>query len=112
MMESNEEKLQRLEFYQEILLSVMNNAYPFYALIINYELSKSEVEDIYLLCTKLNNELKKQKEEGFVTFLPLLTHFVGMLNYKLEPHETIDALYKQNIYRDLMAEFKKIIRNP
>lgn len=110
-MEFNEEKLLRLEFYQEILLSVMNKSYPFYALIINHELSKSDVEDLYLLCTKLNNEFIKQKEEGFVTFLPLLTHFVGMLNYKLEPHETIDSLYEQNIYRDLMAEFKKIIRN-
>ncbi|RXI99886.1 DUF1878 family protein [Anaerobacillus alkaliphilus] len=109
-METNEDKMLRLEFYQELFLSVINNSYPFYALIIKHELSKKEVEEIYVLCTKLNNEYKRQKEEGFVTFLPLLTHFVGMLNYKLNPHKTIDALYEQGIYQGLMAEFISIIQ--
>ncbi len=109
-METNEEKILRLEFYQELLLSVLHNSYPFYALIVKHELTKKEVEEIYLLCTRLHNEYKRQKEEGFLTFLPLLTHFVGMLNYKLDPHKTIDALYEQGIYQELMAEFILIIQ--
>jgi hypothetical protein len=108
-MESNEEKLLRLEFYQEILLAILDNSHPFYALIVYHQLSKQDVEEIYLLCEKINKEYKKQKEEGFVTFLPLLTHFVGMLNYKLDPYQTINALYKQNIYRDLMKEFQSLV---
>ncbi|MCT8139497.1 DUF1878 family protein [Anaerobacillus sp. CMMVII] len=108
-METNEEKLRRLEFYQEILLTVIDQSYPFYALIIKHELSKQEVEEVYQLCAKLDYEFTKQKEEGFVTFSPLLTHFVGMLNYKLEPHETIKALYDQDIYPELMALLTKII---
>lgn len=106
-----EEQVLRLQFYQQLFLLVMKNSstYPFYALVIESGLSKIEVEEIYELCTKLNNEWEKQKEEGFVTFLPLLNHFVGMLNYKLEPHKTIDALYEQGIYENLMAEFRKII---
>lgn len=110
-METNEEKLLRLEFYQDILFSIIDSStHPFYALVIHHQLSKRDVEEIFLLCTKLTDEFTKQKEEGFVTFVPLLTHFVGMLNYKLDPHETIDALYEQGIHRDLMAEFRKIIK--
>ncbi|MFN7249260.1 MAG: DUF1878 family protein [Anaerobacillus sp.] len=109
-MEPNEEKLLRLEFYQEILLEIMDNSYPFYTLIIKHQLSKGEVEEIYFLCEKLNNEYKKQKEEGFVTFLPLLTQFVGMLNYKVDPHQTINALYMQDIYRELMKEFLDLVK--
>jgi hypothetical protein len=109
-MEANEEKLLRLEFYQEILIEIMDNSYPFYTFIIKHQLSKSEVEEIYFLCEKLNNEYKKQKEEGFVTFLPLLTQFVGMLNYRVDPHQTINALYMQDIYRELMKEFLGLVK--
>ncbi|OIJ21368.1 hypothetical protein BKP45_00895 [Anaerobacillus alkalidiazotrophicus] len=106
-METNEEKILKLEFYQELLLSVTNTAYPFYSLIINNKLSKKEVEEIFYLCKHLNNEYEKQKEEGFVTFFPLLTHFVGMLNYKLDPFQTLGALHDQGIYRDLTNELIK-----
>ncbi len=110
-METNEEKLLRLEYYQELLLSIANGAFPFYTLVVNYKLSRKEVEEILQLCEELNEEYKKQKEEGFITFLPLLTHFVGMLNYKLDPHKTIDALYEQGIYPELMSELLKTIKN-
>ncbi|OIJ11877.1 hypothetical protein BKP35_11300 [Anaerobacillus arseniciselenatis] len=110
-METNEEKLLRLEFYQELLLSLTNGAFPFYTMVVNEKLSRNEVQEVLELCEKLNDEYEKQKEEGFITFLPLLTHFVGMLNYKLDPHKTIDALHKQGIYRNLMSEFLKTIKN-
>ncbi len=108
-METFKEKLLRLEYYQEIFLSKMNNSYPFFALIMVHQLSKKEVEEIYFLCEQLDDEYKKQKKEGFVTFLPLLTHFVGMLNYKLDPNMTINALYEQQLFCELMSEFRKLI---
>lgn len=106
-METNEEKLERLEFYQELLLPVTKASFPFYALIVKNKLTKHEVNEIFDLCQQLENQYEKQKEEGFVTFAPLLTHFVGMLNYKLDPHKTIVALYEQDFYRGLMNEFLK-----
>lgn len=109
-METNEEKLLRLEFYQDLFLTITKSSYPFYALVVTHRLSRKEVEEIFQLCNELNDKYKKQKEEGFMNFFPLLTHFVGMLNYKLDPHKTIDALYEQGIYCELMNEFYKTIK--
>lgn len=108
-METTEEKLLRLEFYQNLLLSIADPSHPFYAMIIKNQLSQKEVEEIYQLCNEITITYEQQKEEGFVTFTPLLNHFVGMLNYKLDPHKTIEALYSQNIYRQLMSLLKNEI---
>lgn len=98
-----EEKMEKLEFYHELLLQMVDTKkYPFYHLIISKGMSKKEMEDVFRLCEELSEKYEKQREEGFVHFTPLLIEFVGMLPYSLDPKETILALKQQKLYEELM----------
>ncbi|WLR51474.1 DUF1878 family protein [Bacillus tianshenii] len=109
MVESVEERLERLEFYQQLLLDVMKDKdYPFYQLVIEKGLSKEEVSDVCRLCGRLTKAYEEQKELGFVNFYPLLIHFAGMLNPKLHPDDTMNALYQQKMYISLMEVLRRI----
>ncbi|UTW70052.1 DUF1878 family protein [Anaerobacillus sp. HL2] len=107
---TNEEKLQRLEYYQELLLPITTKFFP-YTLVAKNKLTKHEVNKFFesfgQTFVKINIENKK--EEGFVNFHFLLTHF-RMLNYKLDPDKTIEALIKQGFYPELMIEFLKNVK--
>lgn len=109
MMESLEERIERLEFYQRIFLAMSAEEYPFYKLVIERGLNEKEMKEIYTLCEELDKTLEVQMEDGFIHYTPLLIHFVGMLNSKLDPLETIKALHKQNLYRTLMSKLEEII---
>ncbi|WP_077617139.1 DUF1878 family protein [Litchfieldia sinesaloumensis] len=109
-MESIEDRLERLEYYQSIILPLLGDKLsPFYQLIMDAQLTKKEVDDLLRICEELSIEYKKQKAEGFVGFAPLLTQFVGMLHPRLHPETTIDVLAKERKYTPLMNEFKGII---
>ena len=111
-MESLDQKVKRIEYYQELLLEMMDNHhFPVYELIIKNKLTKKETEELFQLCEELSQEYEEQKEEGLLHFDSLLTHFVGMLNYKLDPKKTIEAFYQQNLYKSLMEEFLKLIKS-
>ena len=110
-MESLESRLNRLEFYFQIVWDNTNlDGKPFYALIIKKELTKQEVDDIFKTCEELDKKYKEQKAEGFIDFVPILTQFVGMLTPKIAPHEAVDALSKQGLYKEMMREFSEIIK--
>jgi hypothetical protein len=111
LMESLESRLERLEFYFQILLKNTNlKDKPFYELIIQKELTKQEVNDIFKSCEELNKKYSEQKAEGFIDYAPLLTQFVGMLTPKIAPYEAIDTLSKQGLYKEMMREFSEIIK--
>ncbi|WP_449539304.1 DUF1878 family protein [Ferdinandcohnia sp. Marseille-Q9671] len=109
-MESIEERLERLEFYQSLIMPFLGDKLsPFNKMIIDAKLSKKDVEHLLLICEELSKEFKRQKAEGFVGFTPLLTQFVGMLHPNLNPKTTIDVLISEEKYTPLMLEFKGII---
>lgn len=98
-----DEEKERLAFYCELLLQIVDTRnFPFYDLIIKNKLSKRQTEEILHLCEELNEQLKEQRELGFVHFTPLLIQFAGMLPYGLNIKETILALKKQKLYEELM----------
>jgi hypothetical protein len=110
-MESLESRLNRLEFYFQIVWENTNlSGKPFYALVIKKELTKQEVDDIFTICEELSKKYEEQKAEGFIDYVPLLTQFVGMLTPKIAPHEAVDALSKQGLYKEMMREFSEIIK--
>ncbi len=111
-MESLEERMRKLEYHQRLLLNMVQaNRYPFYQLVVEKDLTEGEVEEILSLCGMLNEEYERQAEEGYVSFVMLLTQFVGMLHPRLEPKETIESLYAQGIYKELMRRLKEEAAN-
>src|SRR5690606_17991457 len=109
-MESIEERLERLEYYQSLIIPLIEDKLsPFHKIIIEANLSKRDVEDLLDICEELSTEYKKQKAEGFIDFTPLLTQFVGMLHHNLDPETTINVLAQERRYTPLMHEFKGII---
>jgi Protein of unknown function (DUF1878) len=111
-MDTLEERIAKLEYYQSLLLEMIDETKkPFYQLIIKANLTKEEVDEVIQLCQHLSEEYKKQKAEGLIVFTPLLTQFAGMLHPNLPLEQTIDALLRQNMFVPLMQEFKKMIAN-
>lgn len=107
-----EERLKKIEYHQKLLLEMIKNqTFPLYELLIRKDLSEEEVDELFTLCDMLNEKLAQQKEEGFVYFTPLLTEFVGMLNRKLHPEETINAFLMQDMYPTLMGILKKTLES-
>lgn len=110
-MESVEEKMNRLEFQQTLMLQMIDHSkYPFFRLVLEESLSEKEMKELIELCEELDDKYEKLKEEGFVHFTFLLTHFVGMLNTKLNPLEVAEAMYYQQMFAPLMKEFIKLLR--
>lgn len=107
LMKSIEERIECLEFYQELLLDITNTQYPLYDLIIKNQLTRAEYQGLLDLCEEISLIYSEQKAQGFIGYGPLLTHFAGMLNCKLDIGDTIDALNKQNIFPQLMTVLKK-----
>lgn len=108
-METVEERLERLEFYNQLTIeSVDLTAYPFFRLVMEKKLTEQEVNKVFLLCDELQRKYEMQSEEGFVHYTPLLLHFVGMLTPKLSPRETITALLQQEKYISLMEKLYEL----
>ncbi|APB35539.1 MULTISPECIES: YhaI family protein [Heyndrickxia] len=107
-MESIEQKLERLEFYQTLLLKMIGTSqYPFFRLIMEKQLSKQDIEQFYALCDRLSDELKEQKADKFVFFYPLFQKFKDSLHEKLQPAEVIAACLQQGLYPELMKALKR-----
>ncbi|MBY6037977.1 YhaI family protein [Fictibacillus nanhaiensis] len=108
-METVEERLERLEFYNQLTIeSVDLTSYPFFRLVMEKKLTEKEVNDILLLCDELEKTYLMQAEEGFVHYTPLLIHFAGMLTPKLNPRETIQALIHQGKHISLMEKLYEL----
>lgn len=105
-----EKRLETLEYYMNLLIKMIDgDRYPFYKLVIEKGLLKDEIETIFDLCDFLAKEHEEQKAQGFVYFENLLTLFAGQLTPKLGVNETIDALYRQGLYANLMQDLQKTI---
>lgn len=109
-MNTIEERVQRLEYYQSLLVEMIDSTqHSFTLLVIKNQLSKGEVEEIHQLCRTLSEQHEEQKAEGLVIFTDLLTLFAGQLNSKLNLSQTIRALHNQYLYKPLMTDFLKYL---
>jgi Protein of unknown function (DUF1878) len=109
-MKDVERRLETLEYYMSLFMKMMNiEMYPFYKLVMEKGLMKEEIEEVFRICDELAKEHKEQKAQGFVYFENLLTLFAGQLTPKLDVNETIDALYLQGLYTELMKDLKRTI---
>jgi hypothetical protein len=109
-LETIEKRIERLEYYQKLMLELVDlEKWPLHHLVMKRQLNEEEVEELFYLCEELTEEYKSQKAEGFVGFTPLLQDFIERLNGKLSPLETIEALYKEQLYLPLMTTFKNTI---
>jgi hypothetical protein len=111
-MESVEERLERLEFYNQLTIkSVDLTRYPFFRLVMEKKLTEEEMRQVIFLCDELEKLFLLQSEEGFVDNMPLLIQFAGMLTPKLKPKETILALLQQGKYISLMEKLYELSRD-
>lgn len=110
MNEELREKLDRIEYYQSLMLKmIINSEDQFFKLVIEKQLKKTDVEQFYTLCEKLSKELQEQKAEGFVYFYPLFEIFKSNLHPNLDAEAVIRACHMQKLFQPLMSEFKKYI---
>jgi hypothetical protein len=110
-MNSLEKRLETLEYYQTLLLQMIEpNRFPFYRLVMEKRLTREEIEELYSLCNDLSFLHEEQKAQGLVIFTNLLTQFAGQLNAKLEIDETVYAMSNQGLYSSLMKDFLFIIK--
>lgn len=104
------EKIQLLEFHQQLLLELISNPnLEFYKLIVEKGISKHEMERFYRLCHELNNKMEEQKAEGFVTFHPLFTELSAAMPAGLKTNDVVRACLAQKIYEPLFKEFAKYL---
>lgn len=104
-----EKRVEILEYHMQLLLNMSNrNQYPFDFMIVAKGLSKQEVNELMNLCQELDRQYKEQKAQGLLYYTDLLTLFAGQLNEKLDVNETIDAMLKQGMFKELMADFKRL----
>jgi len=109
-MEAIHNRLDRIEFHMRLLAKMEEEGeHPFYRLVIDRGLTEAEVAEVFQLCVEVNKKMHEQIEEGLLNRSTLLTHFVGMLNIKLDPLMTIKALLAQEeTYRELMETLLKV----
>ncbi|WP_349409591.1 DUF1878 family protein [Pseudalkalibacillus sp. SCS-8] len=104
-------RIDRLSFYQEILLDTINPIrFPWYRIIIEKGMERAEVEEVYALFEQLEERKENIREAGMLDMTPLLFHYVGMLNSDLDPFMTAKALHDQGIHKSLTAELIELMK--
>lgn len=102
--------LEKTSFHLQLMSKVIQfEKYPFVKLVIENNIDEQEYEELFLLLHMLDEQFEAQKKAGLLHFIPILLHFVGMLNRKLTPNETIYALEKEGHYIVLMRVFIGLI---
>ncbi len=109
-MEAIHKRLDKIEFHMRLLAKMKEEGnYPFYRMAIDRGLTEEELAEVFKLCAEVNQKMYEQIEEGLLSRSSLLTHFVGMLNMKLDPLSTIKALHAQEEhYRELMETLLRV----
>ncbi|GAA0596140.1 hypothetical protein GCM10009001_10300 [Virgibacillus siamensis] len=106
----NQVNNETLSFHLQLLSRVINmEHYPFIKLVVENNITHGEYRQLMQLLTELNSRYETQKEEGLLDFTPLLVHFAGMLNEKLDPNTTIFALKKEGYYPSLIDAFINVL---
>ncbi|MBP2241076.1 hypothetical protein J2Z40_001638 [Cytobacillus eiseniae] len=102
------EKIQKLEYHQQLLLKVIeNNHCCFYKLIVEKSLGEKEVKEFEENCEKMSMKMEEQKAEGLVYFHPLYIEFKSLLHPVFKAEDVIMACIKQRLYLPLMEELRK-----
>ncbi|MCF6136176.1 DUF1878 family protein [Pseudalkalibacillus berkeleyi] len=111
MNRSEEEKMERLMYYQQIMVDTIDpKRFPWYRFIVEAELGKDEVKEVYQLMKELEKEKESLREAGMVDQTSLLLHYVGMLNSTLNPFTTASALKQQGMFVDITAELLEMMK--
>lgn len=98
-------------FHLHLLTKIIDvQKFPFTKLVIENNMSEEEYQQIFSTLEDMDMEYKEQKEEGLLDYSSHLVRFVGLLNEKLDPTETIYALRKEGHYPNLLEEFIQIIK--
>ncbi|MGG5253342.1 DUF1878 family protein [Neobacillus sp. SM06] len=101
-------RLRLLEYHQKLLVQlVANPQLDFLKKIVEKGISEQEVEAFFKLCDELTLQMEEQKAEGFLHFYPLYHKFTASLPKNLQADEAVTSCLNQNLYLDLMREFKK-----
>lgn len=97
-------------FHIKLLSKIIDmNQYPLIKLIIEKNINREEYIELMKLLQGLNEDYEMQKEEGLLDFTSLLIQFAGLLNEKLDPNKTIQALREEGCFPLLMEEFIRIL---
>ncbi|MDY0406244.1 DUF1878 family protein [Virgibacillus sp. 179-BFC.A HS] len=107
-----ENDVNQTAFHIRLLLNILDvTQYPFTKMIIEHNIGKTTYEDFLLFLEKLDGEYRSQKREGLLDFSSLLTIFSEKLPRGLTTAETVQALYHESYYPELMKEFITLMEN-
>lgn len=106
----NEEKdrVEQLEYYISLLLMTFDQSqFPFFFLVMSNHVKREEVQALLNTCEKLSEKLDMERGEGLLLYDAIFEEFQLAVPSSLKIMETIDALEKQGLYRQLMMELRK-----
>lgn len=103
-------RLNLLEYHQKLLMKMMTNPkLDFYKIVVEKGATEQEVEVFFKLCDVISIKMEEQKAEGFIHFYPLFKEFTASLPANFNVDETVTSCLTQNLFPELMQEFKKYI---
>ena len=80
-MKNIEKEIETLRYHQQLLLHIIRNPKAqFDLLIVEKNITKEEVKEIFDLCELLSKRLTMEKAEGFMNFQPLFSQLERNVN--------------------------------
>ncbi|MEJ6527525.1 DUF1878 family protein [Exiguobacterium sp. USCH10] len=108
---SLEEKVEHLSYQMKILLEIVDwTERPFEYEVIRANLTKQDVEAFYQLLEDIRARQNEQMRYGFTSIEPLLVHFVGMLDSRLDVKTILGACVRQGIELDVTEPLYRQVR--
>lgn len=108
---SLEEKVEHLSYQMKILLEIVDwTDRPFEYEVIRANLTKQDVEAFYQLLEDIRARHNEQMRYGFTSIEPLLVHFVGMLDSRLDVKTILGACVRQGIELDVTEPLYRQVR--
>lgn len=108
---SLEEKVEHLSYQMKILLEIVDwTDRPFEYEVIRANLTKQDVEAFYQLLEDIRARQNEQMRYGFMSIEPLLVHFVGMLDSRLDVKTILGACVRQGIELDVTEPLYRQVR--
>ncbi|WP_338082277.1 DUF1878 family protein [Exiguobacterium qingdaonense] len=99
---SLEEKVEHLSYQLKILLEIVDwTDRPFEYEVIRANLTKQEVKSFFQLIEEVRTRQNEQLRYGYTSIEPLLVHFVGMLDARLDAKTILEACVRQRIELDV-----------
>lgn len=95
----------------KILLEIVDwTDRPFEYEVIRANLTKQDVEAFYQLLGDIRARQNEQMRYGFTSIEPLLVHFVGMLDSRLDVKTILGACVRQGIELDVTEPLYRQVR--